>query len=226
MKQIKVHINLFLLCLNIVGLTTYCHLAIDRETSLSFLPPFFLAFLPIEKNPNLIRVLYCVISLLSIGAVFIDHNLVSVLTASCALGLALTLGYHLANQMQHFSDEQTVKIYEGALNLAICIGVVFSVIATLFTISMVAVKAFILITTVANLYLPRMAPIYRFMKLEPIRNKAGYAMMPFYIHQQAYAIGYAIGIYLNIFDIFTFTKHAKYLVVSGLVLLEMMTYKQ
>ena len=140
--------------------------------------------------------------------------------------MALTLGYHITNQIQHFEDEQTVKIYEGALNLAITIGVVCSVIAGIFNLSIVAVKAFILVTTVANLYLPRMAPIYRFMKPEPIRNKAGYAMMPFYIHQQAYAIGYAIGIYLNIFNILTVTKKAKYVVVSGLVLLEMMTYKQ
>jgi hypothetical protein len=30
MRHIKLHINLILLCFNVVGLTTYCHLAIDR----------------------------------------------------------------------------------------------------------------------------------------------------------------------------------------------------
>ena len=112
------------------------------------------------------------------------------------------------------------------MNLAITIGVICSAIATIFNFSMVAVKAFILMTTVANIYLPRMSPIYRFMPSEQISNKAGYALMPFYIHELYYAIGYAIGIYLNIFGILTVTKKAKYLVVSGLVLLEMMTYKQ
>lgn len=140
--------------------------------------------------------------------------------------MSLTLGYHITNQMQHFNDEKTVKMYEGAMNLSITIGVVFSLIASIFEFSMVAVKIFILMTTVANLYLPRMAPIYRFMHIEPIKNKAGYALVPFYIHQHVYAIGYAIGIYFNIFGILNVTKQAKYLVVSGLVLLEMLTYKK
>lgn len=72
MNHIKRHINIILICLNIVGLTTYCHLALDRDTSLSFLLPYFLTFLPIEKTPNFIRSLYGLIALLSIATVFLE----------------------------------------------------------------------------------------------------------------------------------------------------------
>lgn len=40
-----------------------------------------------------------------------------------------------------------------------------------------------------------------------------------------YGIGYSIGIYLNTFELLSSQKHGKYMVVSLLILIEMLTYK-
>lgn len=50
--------------------------------------------------------------------------------------------------------------------------------------------------------------------------------MPFYMETWTYSIGYAIGVYLNTFGILSPSKHAKYLVIGLLILIEVLTYKE
>lgn len=100
MKQITHHINIILICLNVLGLTTFCHFQSENDFSLTFLFPFFFALLWPSSNPLILRSLFCIVALLSLVAVFIPYKFISILIASCSLGLALNIGYQLTNQIQ------------------------------------------------------------------------------------------------------------------------------
>ena len=158
MTNIYQHINIILICSNIVGLTFFCHFASDRDTSLPFLLPFLIAFAPLTKHSYMIRGLYCVIAVLSILSVFVSHTLASVLIASCSLGLSLNLGYYLTNQIRFFSSELVVRIYEGAISLSIASGILLSTGASSLNFSLISGKILVLVTTVANFYLPTGTP--------------------------------------------------------------------
>jgi hypothetical protein len=225
MSKFHHHINISLLCANVVGLTTYCHLEGDRSTSLTFILPFLVSFLPLPNHPYVIRSHYCLIALLSLCTVFVNMPLLSILLANVSLGLSLNLGYHLTNQIQYFADDLTVRLYEGSINLSLALGVILSAMAQLFGLTVLASKLLVLITTLANFYLPILAPVFRPMESQSIKNKAAFALVPFYMQEWTYAVGYAIGIGLNTFELLVPQKYGKYFIISGLVLLEMLTYK-
>lgn len=92
----------------------------------------------------------------------------------------------------------------------------------------ISAKLLILITTLANFYLP--IPEFQSshrtgIKDRQIESKMAYSLSPFYIREWSYAIGYAIGIYINTFKISATNKHIKYLFVGLLLMIEALTYK-
>lgn len=154
MNKISHHLNITLVCVNTLGLTAYCTFRPIGATSLTFLPPFLLALAPTPNNPTLIRALYCLISILALASAFLPNQSISVLAASVALGLSLNLGYMLTNQIQPFQNLLTVRLYEGALNLSIALGVLLSKLGTIGEFTAKSAKLLVLTTTLANFYLP------------------------------------------------------------------------
>ena len=99
MDKISQHINIILLCLNATGLSAFCHHYIHEQLPLALLPPFLLAFLPINRYYYLLRSIYCLLAALALTAVFIPEQPVAAILMSVSLGLALSVGYHQTNRM-------------------------------------------------------------------------------------------------------------------------------
>ena len=106
--------------------------------------------------------------------------MVSILLASASLGLSLSLGYHIVNELYFFVEEETVKKYEGALNLSLTLGVLLGQIGKYLEVTIISAKIFVILATTANFYLHTLTPIYT-LKKHPIKNKASFTMIPFYV---------------------------------------------
>lgn len=104
MNKITHHLNIGLLCLNVIGLTAYCTFRKPNESSLTFLAPFLLSLIAPSNNPTTLRALYCLIAALALTSVFISNKLISVLSASIALGISLNIGYELTNHIQSYQN--------------------------------------------------------------------------------------------------------------------------
>ena len=105
---------------------------------------------------------------------------------------------------------------------------VLSAVGNTAGLSLVSGKLFVLITTLGNFYLPIdefHSPQRRQPKEREIESKLVYSLGPLYLKDCSYAIGYAVGIYLNTFRIFAPNKHTKYFIVCLLLLIELLTYK-
>lgn len=117
-----------------------------------------------------------------------------------------------------------VRKYEGAINLSVSLGMLLGTLGSYFNISILSVKILVIMMTTTNIYIPVTVPVYR-LKDQPIQNKAAFTLIPFYMQQWYYALGYAIGVYLTTYKVFYLSKHLKYIIVSGLILIEMLTFK-
>jgi hypothetical protein len=170
--------------------------------------------------------MYCLVALLAVVAVFIESTVPSMMLASCSLGLTLSLGYLQINRIQLVNDEIQTKIYEGAINMSLAIGVLISTVNHYIHFSIMSAKLMVLVATLANFYLP-VSEYYSENKIKEkkINSKLAFTFSPFYLKEWTYSIGYAIGIYLNTFKILAPNKYGKYLVVGLLLLIEMLTYK-
>lgn len=104
MNKITHHLNITLLCLNVLGLTAYSTFRKTSDSSLTFLPPFLLSLITPSTNPIILRTLYCLVATLALVSVFISNQLLSVLAASIALGISLNLAYELTNHIQFYQS--------------------------------------------------------------------------------------------------------------------------
>lgn len=225
MNKIKHNINITLVCFNTVGLTTYCHYQTTTTSSLTFLAPFFLGLINLPVKSIHLRSLYCIVSALSLIAVFLPFTLISVLITSFALGISLALGYELTNQIQSYYSEMAVRLYEASLNLSIALGVVLSSMSSFLELTPISAKLLVLVTTLGNFYLVTSRDSEKVGVEERIRSKVSFSLVPFYMQTWTYSIGYSIGVYLNTFEILSPQKHGKYMVISLLILIEILTYK-
>ena len=181
MNQISDHINIVLICSSITGLTTFIHLSGSEDTSLTFLLPFLLTFIPIPNHHLIIRSLYCIVATLSLICVFLPYIFVSSLVASFSLGLMFRLGYHLTNQLFEFNDKQTTKIYEGAMNISMSIGVLLSIFANFMKLTLVTAKLLVLVSTLGNFYLISIIRGEKSSKNEVLKSKVAFSLVPIYM---------------------------------------------
>lgn len=104
MNKINHHINIILVCSNTIGLTTYCYYHTQPHSSYTFFFPFFLSILKLPIKPSIVRILYCLVSLMALLAVFLPYPNLTLIIAGTSLGLAINLGYELTNQIQHYQN--------------------------------------------------------------------------------------------------------------------------
>ena len=76
----------------------------------------------------MVRSIYLTIFILSLISIFIEQNELQMILTSFGLGLSINLGYNLINQIYYFVDRSVVKIYEGAINISITIGVIIGIL--------------------------------------------------------------------------------------------------
>lgn len=151
MNRLTNHINILLVCCNIVGIGSYIYMRIVNSHKYEYLLIIFIFSLPdLTKYPHLIRIHFCLIALLTVASTFVTQLTIDLLINSVTLAYSLNLGYTLVNLSK---GKIKITFYESLLNLSLSIAVIFSVFTDYLQIYKVTGKIIILITTIPNLYL-------------------------------------------------------------------------
>lgn len=241
MNRIFNHINLLIVCSNIIGLGTYIYARIIQDQQYAYLLiVFIISISSFQKYVKPIKAHFCIIALLSVSSVYIKQQKVDLFILSSTFALSTNLGYMLINKA---NEQYKNRIYESLINLAFSLSVFFSLFCRYLDMSLVTLKVIVLITTLPNFFLalPESSQnSYLFEEDENrpsayevknivsnnIPNKLVYYMNPIFCESWIYATGYSIGIYLNFFEIIQNlikTKYVKYAIVALFILIQNLT---
>ena len=221
MNRINQHVNIIVVCMGLVGTTMFITKHMHKYPLYYFLS-FIIGFLPLENCLKTPRPFHCIIGLLSTLSVFIKSETISMAVASLALSLSLNLGYNLVNGV---NDELYHRIYQGSLNLSLSLGIILAELASIFSFDEITLNLAVLVFTLPHFYLPYYEQALRSTKREKVYNKATYIMIPLYFGGWVYSLGFTIGVYIATFSLGFMTKYIKCLLISLLLLIQILTYK-